>query len=650
MVHSTGERGESMKTSRAILAVIVVVGLLAGWGCSNPFQSGRAGGYARQAVAGSLSITNEKTGSLAVTRGTGSSFAIVGSGYLDVTLSSSVPVTVALQSIPRMVVYVIEAASAGDWAEIALGGLEAATTYYKYEDSYRNLATFTTDDSGCFSYQQDLSTGHRVFIQPSASTLFLGEGGWSDPGVGTWDPAGRVATLSKDVGESIEIEAVDLRLEGGGHLVSGSGTGYGIYLNPPGTGKTAPHGGVTVHDVRVTGFSFGVGISSSQNTVANCQIHDNTMGVSVGGNYTQDRVQDTVVKESRIHQNAVGISFDDTRTFQIIDNSIHDNISSGIALYTFVYFGLVARNDIYANEVGVGVGDSASNRIEKNSVHHNQTGIMLSATNLHTICSNTISNNHLGIRLSPHPAPPADAIYNNNFVDNDQQAVALIYASSDPLPAFNLELPVGGNYWSDWTGPDVNSDGLVDAPYPYVGHAPDEYRFPVQDIYPWTSPDAWLTPAPGESATRVSVVLKDSSGHPRDSGLVEYYEGAWLEFGRTAGGHVSRALPRRTYSFRIRIGTATASAKQDVGVKPLVVFQTAKAEVELRDSGGQPLSGGVVEYYDGLWKLLGTTSGQPVSIELLPKVWAFRVRYGGAVLSRKQDIGLDPVVLFVAGG
>jgi PKD repeat protein len=47
---------------------------------------------------------------------------------------------------------------------------------------------------------------------------------------------------------------------------------------------------------------------------------------------------------------------------------------------------------------------------------------------------------------------------------------------------FNLDEPVGGNYWSDWTGPDDDGDGFVDSPYVFTGG---------QDNLPWVNQDGW---------------------------------------------------------------------------------------------------------------------------------------------------------------
>lgn len=43
--------------------------------------------------------------------------------------------------------------------------------------------------------------------------------------------------------------------------------------------------------------------------------------------------------------------------------------------------------------------------------------------------------------------------------------------------------PIGGNFWSNWTGPDANNDRFVDNPYSFTGGA---------DNLPWAAKNGWM--------------------------------------------------------------------------------------------------------------------------------------------------------------
>ena len=75
-------------------------------------------------------------------------------------------------------------------------------------------------------------------------------------------------------------------------------------------------------------------------------------------------------------------------------------------------------------------------------------------------------------------------IYHNNFISNIKQAeeqhsdptrwpIDAYYASDNNT--WNQPLPVGGNYWSDYTGIDANGDGFGDSSYHVIENYYDHY-------------------------------------------------------------------------------------------------------------------------------------------------------------------------------
>ena len=82
---------------------------------------------------------------------------------------------------------------------------------------------------------------------------------------------------------------------------------------------------------------------------------------------------------------------------------------------------------------------------------------------------------------APNPSPN-NSIYHNNFINNGNQADAAEYS----VNIWDNGYPLGGNYWSDYTGIDeksgpdqdqIGSDGIGDTPY--IIDADNRDRYPL---------------------------------------------------------------------------------------------------------------------------------------------------------------------------
>ncbi len=441
---------------------------------------------------------------LGMVEGTGTHFEVTNSNYLNVILDSSETITLEIESVPEMITMRIEQGSASS-TTITISGFAPETTYHMYEDSYANHVAFTTDTAGSYTYTQDLSVSHLIFIQPRESTKFIlddATGGdcqdATDP-IGIWDDTNNICTLTTDVTETIEIPDDGITLDCDGHTITGTGTGSGVFLNNVDN--------VTVMNCTITNFSDGILLEgSNNNTIWNNTITDvDDDGIDLCGSNDNDIKNNTI-----INANDDGITLDDDNDDNDIEgNTIRNSGSDGIFLEDDFDDNNILNNNIF-DSGGDGIeldddneGDEDNNTIEGNCIINADDGIELDDDNENNdIKNNTIINADDGIDFTDEgnngnniegntiinttsggieidDDNDDNEIFNNNFINTGDPF------DDDGNNEFDQPLPVGGNFWSQFNEPSEGcfnsspADRFCDDPFVFSGN---------QDDFPYTIP------------------------------------------------------------------------------------------------------------------------------------------------------------------
>lgn len=167
----------------------------------------------------------------------------------------------------------------------------------------------------------------------------------------------------------------------------------------------------------------------------------------------------------------------------ILNNLIYNNDREGILLYNSGSNDLL-NNTIYDNGLsGLYMYDAGGNLVSVNSIFNNNgEGVSISSSSSNDIIGNTIYNNiEYGINIT---SSNHNEVYSNNFIDNNLQGDTQAYDVGHYGDYVNI---FEGNFWSEWTEPDINDDGFVDVPYEIDGE--DN----TTDAFPLTSQAAFLT-------------------------------------------------------------------------------------------------------------------------------------------------------------
>ena len=181
--------------------------------------------------------------------------------------------------------------------------------------------------------------------------------------------------------------------------------------------------------------------STHHNLVENNTISSNRRwGIRSNGNGNG-----TVVSNNNLTGNTGnGISLENTRNMTFKGNVIDNNTEYGIYLF-------------YTDECV----------IEKNKITNSQFGISLGYSNRNLIANDTMKQNEVGIYVSA--SSKNNTIYNNLFENTKNAEVEnttnLWNISKTPGQSIVGGPFFAGNYWSDYSGNDSNSDGIGDTPH-----------------------------------------------------------------------------------------------------------------------------------------------------------------------------------------
>jgi len=226
-------------------------------------------------------------------------------------------------------------------------------------------------------------------------------------------------------------------------------------------------------------------------------ISENLISGSEGFAFLLDNANYTNISSNNIFNNERGIWQTNCIRNDYSENTISDNIE-GIVLSESESTDII-NNICINNTYGINIENSIQTTIRFNTFISNNDAIRLStqANNnmiLDNLCLNTshyaihlsfAKNNKLigntikntddaGLYLELNSND--NEIYHNNFIENNNQ----VYDTCENQ--WGLCEMYGGNYWSDYTGVDVDVDGQGDMPYEISGGDNlDECPFMVQD-------------------------------------------------------------------------------------------------------------------------------------------------------------------------
>jgi len=243
---------------------------------------------------------------------------------------------------------------------------------------------------------------------------------------------GETYVLTRDVsasGNCFTVLADGITLDGDGHRITSTAiTHFGVVLND--------RSDVTIKNLLIEKYGIGIFMTNSDNNKI-----DNVDVFSGLGSLQLQNSDNNLITNSFFGAKAVPLQF------------------------------IFSDNNVFTDNIVSNSGPGA------------ELSFRLSISHGNIITDNIFSD----IRSFSIDNSDNNQVYNNNFLRILSFGKPFVSGSDN---IFNLDAPIGGNYWAIFDSPgegcnDSNSDGFCDFPFRFSGG---------QDNLPWTTQDGWNSP------------------------------------------------------------------------------------------------------------------------------------------------------------
>ncbi|MFX1283612.1 MAG: NosD domain-containing protein [Promethearchaeota archaeon] len=257
----------------------------------------------------------------------------------------------------------------------------------------------------------------------------------------------------------------------------------------------------------------------------NCTLSDNNLFNNHFNGINIQNSDSTSLFSNLIHKNGMsGINNSRSQNCNISSNVISRNFRHGIVLFESESCFLSTNTVDNNKNVGIIIRNSRSNILSNNIASNNSGyGIELYKSESCILSANTVNNNSYGIYIE---YSSNNSLYGNVFSNNTNFGIYLSSQASNNLFEWNdfignnigvssQALDSGENnnfsynYWSEWTDPDINNDGIVDDKYPIFGVITNTYDpYPLSSRSPphQLSPLNITSPITGETISEMIII------------------------------------------------------------------------------------------------------------------------------------------------
>ena len=255
-------------------------------------------------------------------------------------------------------------------------------------------------------------------------------------------------------------------------------------------------GNITVNGLTLTKNNYGLLLINTNNSKIESLVISNNeeYGIHLWSSHQNEITMNTISTSEQY--DCIGLKHSNNNT--ISRNLVGPNTRDGISLED-CNNNKIEKNTIQNIRYGMYILDSSNNTVDSNSIRQYQDcGVYLKDSVNNILTNNSIvegrdiysygiflgnsSYNEINMNIMNSIRgwgiwleASNNSIYHNNFLQNFEHANVL----GANLNTWDDNYPSGGNYWDDYTGQDLNGDGIGDSPY--VINAQNEDRYPLMN-------------------------------------------------------------------------------------------------------------------------------------------------------------------------
>jgi parallel beta-helix repeat protein len=274
----------------------------------------------------------------------------------------------------------------------------------------------------------NLAEANMMPIPPTLH-IYINSDGNVEPSTAAIQKVGNVYTFMNDLTNStITVQRDNIVIDGNGFTISTPYTGSH-------TGITVQdRSNVTIRNVYVSQFGVGILLFNSSRSVVTGNRFNTTICVYVlmGSSYNQ-------ITGNKMVDEGYDVKGD-----------MENNTMAG-GIYGVILSGSSSDNLVFGNNITAKI----------------ECGINIEGSSGNTIYENNIANNRIGVRIDSPKGPDSrfsyyvnNTFYRNNFVDNTND----VQFSGESTTNF-WDKDEEGNYWSNYTGADLNNNSIGNTPY-----------------------------------------------------------------------------------------------------------------------------------------------------------------------------------------